>query len=159
EWIPLKAMRKDRNQRYRIAGELGDDVQNYLQQRPLIAAPESKTYRFRKLLRRHRGPVIASAAVVFVLIAGIIGTTIGLIGQAHQRVIAEQQRGEAIRQEKEALNQAAIADAVSKFQSDMLASADPQKLLGDMVTVLQVVNAAVKELDAGKLKNQPLVEA
>jgi eukaryotic-like serine/threonine-protein kinase len=159
EWIPLKAMRKDRTQRYRTAGELADDVSNYLQQKPLIAAPESKRYRFRKLLRRHRGPVIASAALLLVLIAGIIGTTIGLIGQAHQRVVAEEQRGEALRQEKEARNQAAIADAVSQFQSDMLASADPEKLLGDKVTVLQAVSAAVKELDGGKLKNQPVVEA
>jgi len=30
EWIPLKAMRKERSQRYRSASELADDVENYL---------------------------------------------------------------------------------------------------------------------------------
>src|SRR5262245_4307911 len=30
EWIPLKAMRKERSQRYAAAAELADDIQNYL---------------------------------------------------------------------------------------------------------------------------------
>jgi len=57
----------------------------------------------------------------------------------------------ARRQEHEAKDQAAIAEAVSQFQSDMLASADPSRLLGEKVTVIQAVRAAVSELDAGKL--------
>jgi serine/threonine protein kinase len=40
EWIPLKAMRKDREQRYGSASELADDVRNYLDGRPLTAGPE-----------------------------------------------------------------------------------------------------------------------
>src|SRR5262249_30432772 len=75
-----------------------------------------------------------------------------------QRRIAEHQRAEAERQEAEAKKQAAIAQAIQQFQSDMLASADPDKMLGDKVTVLQAAMAAIKELDAGKLKDQPLVE-
>ena len=62
-------------------------------------------------------------------------------------------------QAAEATRQAAIANAVSQFQSDMLATADPEKMLGDKVTVVQAISAAVKELDAGRLKDQPHVEA
>src|SRR5205085_2471337 len=63
------------------------------------------------------------------------------------------------RQAVEAQRQSAMLEAVSGFQADMLASADPDRLLGEKVSVLQVVTAAVKELDGGKLKSQPLVEA
>ena len=44
EWIPMKAMRKDRTRRYRSASELADDIQNYLTGTPLIAGPESTVY-------------------------------------------------------------------------------------------------------------------
>src|SRR5688500_4213416 len=75
EWIPLKAMRRDREQRYRSASELADDIRNYLDGRPLIAAPESRGYLMRKFIARHRGAVAASAAMLFLLVAGIITTS------------------------------------------------------------------------------------
>src|SRR5262249_50756070 len=49
--------------------------------------------------------------------------------------------------------------AVSQFQTDMLASADPGRSLGEKLTVLEVITSAGKELDGGRLKGQPLVEA
>ncbi len=76
-----------------------------------------------------------------------------------QEAEAQKQAAEAKTQAAEAKKQAAIAEAVAKFQTDMLAAADPQKLLGDKVTVLQAMQGAVKELDKGSLKDQPLVEA
>jgi len=159
EWIPLKAMRKEPGQRYRTATELSQDIRNYFDHKPLLAGPESARYRIGKLIRRNKGLVAASAAVLAVLIAGIIGTSIGLVGQSRQRALAEQRRAEAQHQEQEATRQAAIASAVSQFQSDMLASADPNNVFGDKVTVLQAITASIKELDEGKLQSQPLVEA
>jgi non-specific serine/threonine protein kinase/serine/threonine-protein kinase len=41
EWIPLKAMRKERAERYRSASELADDIENYLNGAPLVAGPPS----------------------------------------------------------------------------------------------------------------------
>jgi tetratricopeptide (TPR) repeat protein len=64
EWIPLKAIRKDRTERYRTAQELGDDVGNYLSHRPLVAAPESRWYRARKTIVRNRVAFAAAAVVV-----------------------------------------------------------------------------------------------
>lgn len=71
EWIPLKALRKDRNRRYRSASEFADDVQNYLRGRPLIAGPESIAYRLRKFLGRHRVPVTLTSAITLALILGL----------------------------------------------------------------------------------------
>ena len=76
EWIPLKAIRKERERRYPSAHSLAEDIQNYLQGRPLLAGPESRIYRLKKSLRRNAGPIAAVASVIVVLILGIIATTI-----------------------------------------------------------------------------------
>ena len=85
-----------------------------------------------------------------------------------QEAEAKKQAEEARKQEAEAKKQAAIAEAVAKFQTDMLAAVDPSQLpvdpvtkepLKDAVTVLQAMTAAVKVLDGGNLEDQPLVEA
>src|SRR5687768_5309450 len=152
DWIVMKCLEKDRSRRYESASALAADVRHHLADEPVIAAAPSRAYRMRRFVRRNKPAVLTSASIVIVLIAGIVGTTIGLMGQARQRARAELR-------EQDAQIQAAIAKAVNQFQSDMLASADPAKLLGDKVRVLQVVTAAVAELDAGKLSDDPLVEA
>src|SRR3954451_1104933 len=40
EWIPLKAMRKERTERYQTSVELAEDIRNYLSNLPLRAGPE-----------------------------------------------------------------------------------------------------------------------
>jgi len=72
EWIPLKAMRKERSQRYRSASELADDIENYLNNTPLIAGPPKTVYKLRKFIRRNRAFVTGVTAVLAVLIVGII---------------------------------------------------------------------------------------
>ena len=71
EWIPLKALRKERGERYPSPADLARDIQNYLSGRPLVAAPESSGYRVRKYVRRHRGAVAAVAAIFAALVFGL----------------------------------------------------------------------------------------
>ena len=79
--------------------------------------------------------------------------------EAKQRVVAENATTDAAQQRDEAKQQTAIAEAVARFQSDMLTAADPSNLMGDKVTVVQAMEAATKAIDNGSLKDQPLVEA
>jgi serine/threonine protein kinase len=72
EWIPLKAIRKERSERYRSASELVDDIDNFLNGALLIAGPLSHIYRLKKFIRRHRALVIGLTAVLVVLIAGVV---------------------------------------------------------------------------------------
>ena len=51
EWIPLRAIRKERERRYDSALELARDISNYLEGRPLLAGPDSMWYRLRKLVQ------------------------------------------------------------------------------------------------------------
>src|SRR5687767_12861526 len=134
DWIVMRALEKDRVRRYETANGFARDVERYLADEAVQACPPSTWYRLRKVARRNKGPVLAAATVFLVLVAGTIGTTLGLIGQSRQRVIAQQQRAEAERQRTEAQRQAEearrqydAAEAVGKFQTDMLASADPEK--------------------------------
>jgi tetratricopeptide (TPR) repeat protein len=77
EWIPLKAMRKERAQRYVTASQLAQDVANYLASRPLIAGPESKRYRVKKFVARNK-VLLAAVIVTVVLAAGLIGVSLAL---------------------------------------------------------------------------------
>ena len=72
EWIPMKAMRKDRTRRYRSASELADDIHNYLDGIPLIAGPESTIYRARKFVRKHAGSVATAALLLVVIVLGLV---------------------------------------------------------------------------------------
>ena len=70
DWIVMKCLEKDRTRRYETANGLGRDVERYLKDEAVEACPPSAAYRLKKLLRRHKGPVMALAAVFLVLMAG-----------------------------------------------------------------------------------------
>ncbi|MHC4545378.1 MAG: WD40 domain-containing protein [Planctomycetota bacterium] len=96
EWIPLKAMRKERSHRYQSASELANDIRNYLSGAPLIAGPESSTYRLRKFVRRHQALVTGVAAVFVVLAAGVIVSMIFAI-KAEQESLRTREESEGRR--------------------------------------------------------------
>jgi tetratricopeptide (TPR) repeat protein len=71
DWVLLKALEKDRTRRYETANALSRDIQRYLADEVVEARPPSTGYRLKKLVRRHRGPVLAAAAVAVALVAGV----------------------------------------------------------------------------------------
>src|SRR5262249_15938147 len=79
DWIVMKALEKDRSRRYETANGFAMDIQRHLADEPVQACPPSAGYRFRKFARRNKGPVVAVSLVLLALIAGIIGTTWGLV--------------------------------------------------------------------------------
>ncbi|MBK8233690.1 MAG: serine/threonine protein kinase [Candidatus Eisenbacteria bacterium] len=153
DWITMRALEKDRTRRYPTANGLAADVERYLRDEPVTAGPPSGLYRARKLFRRHRIAVLAGAAVSLALVAGVIGTSWGLL--------------RAREQAREARRQAAIAEAVNEFLNvDLLAAAVPstRKGQGKDVTVREVLAAAAERLDRdsntdGRFAKEPLVEA
>ncbi|MHC5212722.1 MAG: serine/threonine-protein kinase, partial [Planctomycetota bacterium] len=180
DWIVMKALEKDRTRRYETANGLAADVRRHLDDEPVSAGAPSRAYRLRKFVRRNRGKVVAGGAVAAALLFGILAFAGQAAEARHQRDLAvaakdaeaEQRRlaeaaradaeSQAVRakeQEAEATKQAALAEAIATFQTDMLAAAAPHRLLGEQVTVFQVMTAAIEELDRGSLADQPLVEA
>jgi serine/threonine-protein kinase len=100
--IVLKALRKAPAERYATARELADDLERWLQGRPVMARPDCFLYRLRKFIGRNRMASGAAAAAVVMLVAG---TTVAL-WQAHE---ARVQRNVARSETARANEQAAIA--------------------------------------------------
>jgi hypothetical protein len=72
EMITLKAMDKDPDRRYTSAREFADDLQSFVDLKPVRARPLSRAARLRRLVRRNPAPAMAVAAVVIAL-AGMLG--------------------------------------------------------------------------------------
>ena len=77
DWIVMKCLEKDRNRRYETSSALAADVRHYLNDEPVSAAAPSQIYRAGKFFQRNKAVVIASTAVIFGLVAGIIGMAVG----------------------------------------------------------------------------------
>src|SRR5262249_16603567 len=71
DWIVLRALEKDRNRRYESASALAADVQRYLNDEPVQAAPPSAWYRFRKLVRRNRRALVTISVVALGALVGV----------------------------------------------------------------------------------------
>jgi non-specific serine/threonine protein kinase/serine/threonine-protein kinase len=95
DWVVMKCLEKDRARRYATADGLARDVGRYLRDEPVEASPPGAGYRLRKFVKRNRGRVASAALVVAALLAGIAGTTWGMIRADHARRNAVSAKEEA----------------------------------------------------------------
>jgi WD40 repeat protein/predicted Ser/Thr protein kinase len=75
ETIVAKALEKDKVRRYGSAAEFAADIGRYLKDEPIIARPPSAAYQLQKFARRHTALVVGFAAVLVVLVAGVVTST------------------------------------------------------------------------------------
>ncbi|MGL4552959.1 MAG: serine/threonine-protein kinase, partial [Gemmataceae bacterium] len=99
DWIVMKALEKDRARRYETANGFAADVNRYLAGEAVQAHPPSTVYRVKKFVRRNRVQVIAASLVLVALVAGIAGTTAGLI-RANRAADAERVAKEEAKEQK-----------------------------------------------------------
>ncbi len=150
EWIPLKAMRKERERRYATAQEMAADIRRYLEGQALAAGPESRIYRARKFVGRNRIVVGASAAVLAAIVAGgVVSVHFGL--SEREARLAESAA------KKQAEYDAQTTKTVNTFLVErVLSSSDPDED-GAGVTVETVLDRAADALDA-TLGDRPEVQ-
>jgi serine/threonine protein kinase/tetratricopeptide (TPR) repeat protein len=89
--IVLKALKKVPEERYATVHALAEDIARFLEGRPVLARPDSWSYRASRFLRRHKLGVLASTAVAMAL----IGATLYSLRQA-QLARTEQARAEQV---------------------------------------------------------------
>jgi len=93
--IVLKAMRKEPQRRYASVEQLSGDIRRHLTNLPVIARPDTRSYRAAKFVKRNRVWVAMAAVIFLTLTGGIIAT----LWQAHvarkQRELARAERGRA----------------------------------------------------------------
>ena len=72
--IVLKALRKAPGRRYASAEQMAEDIRRHLSALPVMATPDSASYRVRKFVLRHKAGVTASALVIVAATAGLAAT-------------------------------------------------------------------------------------
>ncbi len=87
--ILVRALAKSPERRYRGAGNFGDDLRRYLENKPVHARPDTVTYRAGKFLLRHRRGALAAGLLLLSLIGGALAT----LREAH---IANRERARAV---------------------------------------------------------------
>ena len=124
DWIVMKALEKDRSRRYETANGLAADIQRHLNNEPVVARPPSRLYEFQKTVRRHKFGFAAAAAVIVVLAAGVVASTVEVIRarraehvQAELRQEADAARASEARLRKQAEVRLIIAQAGTLFDS------------------------------------------
>ena len=132
--IVLKALENDPARRYESVRAFATDLENYLEDLPVLARPQTALYRAGKFIRRRWVPV--SVAAIFVL--GLSGATIVALQQARLA------RREALK-----------AQTTSKFLQDMLAT---DNSVDKNITLSAMVDRAEAKLNRARISD-PLVEA
>jgi WD40 repeat protein/serine/threonine protein kinase len=97
DWIVMKALEKDRNQRYETASALAADVQHYLSDEPVRACPPAAMYRFCKFARRNRRMAAMAGCMLALLVLAVSALAVSY-GQVK---LALQHKSEALEREKE----------------------------------------------------------
>jgi len=144
DWITMRAMAKDRTQRYASASELEADIERYIRHEPVVAGPPSTIYRIRKYIKRHKVGVAAAALVILAILIGITGTSIGLF--------------KAVRAEKKARVEAETAQQVSDFLVELFHISDPSEARGNTITAREILDRGAERIET-ELSEQPLIQA
>ncbi len=158
ETIVGKSLEKEKTRRYASAAEMAGDIRRYLKNEPIIARPPSTVYQLQKLGRRHKGSVVAIAAVFLVLAAGVIASTREAMRArtAERAAIVERNRADTEAATAKAINdflrQDVLAQASSKSQAQPGTTPDPN------LKVRTALDRAAKRI-ANQFDNQPAVEA
>jgi len=128
ETIVLKAIAKEPADRYDTAQELADDLQRFLEDRPIVARRPAAVDRLRKWARRHPSVVVS---VVVVLLLSSVGSLVStaMIRREQQRTKAEQEKTEAAYQrERERAEEAEARFRLARRSVDELIRVSEEEL-------------------------------
>lgn len=142
--IVLAALRPQAERRYESASRLVEDVERYLDGRPILARPDAFLYRARKFVGRNRWAVAAAAA----------GLAVALGLSAFYAVRLRQERNAAE-------GEAQKARQVAQFLADLFRASDPftAKMVADR-TALELLDEGARQIAEGTaLASQPEVKA
>jgi tetratricopeptide (TPR) repeat protein/tRNA A-37 threonylcarbamoyl transferase component Bud32 len=126
DWIVMKALEKDRNRRYESANGLALDLERYLADEPVLAAPPSATYRLGKFVRRHKVALATSSALALaaLLVVGSLGWAVR--DRAAQRLLIEEGARRALDLSDEYLHQGKWLEAqVEARRADSILASGP----------------------------------
>jgi WD40 repeat protein/serine/threonine protein kinase len=150
ETICLKCLEKDPLNRYPSAAELTEDLERWLEHRPIEARPTSRPARAWRWCRRK--PVVAalSATAGLLLILLIAGLTLGIVLVSAKEVEAQKQRLAA--EQQEAVAQAQTAALRKRVYVADMAAAHQAWQYGDVDSAVALLRDQVPNEDQEDLR-------
>lgn len=145
ETILRKCLAKDAARRYQTAGELSDDLKNYVRGRPIAARRDSSWYVLRKTVARHRG--VSALAATLILIATIASIVLAVLYTQSEasRTLAETQAYHAnLGAASAALRLGDVATGLRLLQA-----AQPQRRGWEWRYLSGIADESILTLDAG----------
>ncbi len=147
--IIAKAIARDREHRYHSPEALAQDLDRYLDRRPVTARPQDRIYVFRRFLRRRAVPVLLISLLILTLVGGLIARSLEAERALDQAVTAQAAQ--------------ANAEELSAFLISLFENANPDQveggnLAGAPMTVLELVESAADRLSTD-LEAQPIARA
>lgn len=115
--IVLKAIEKSPDDRYDSPKDLADDVERYLEGRPLAIRPPTRLYVLKQFARRNRVLVTYVSIVALAVLLGLVGTTIGLL-----KALDREERLEAALERE--IEQERRLERLTEFQASRLGATD-----------------------------------
>ncbi|MBK8178709.1 MAG: serine/threonine protein kinase [Planctomycetes bacterium] len=152
DWIVRTALAPEPDRRYAGVEELGADLRRWLRGDWVAAHPPSWAYRLRKSFARHRVLYVTSA----LLLAGILGVAITVSVLALRLDRQGEQLEQSLAGERKALR---AQRAGSAFLGSLLAGTGSLRRAGPDLSLAQLLDQGVLELDHGRLADTPAVEA
>jgi non-specific serine/threonine protein kinase/serine/threonine-protein kinase len=135
DWIAMKALERDRNRRYATPLGFATDIEHFLRNEPVVAAPPGTLYWTRKYVRRHRVGVAVGAGLMMLLVAFTVA-------QASQLRRTERERDRANR--------------ITAFMTNMFKVSDPSQARGNTITAREILDKASKDIDTELTKDPEL---
>lgn len=131
ETICIKCLEKDPDRRYQTAASLQEDLQNYLDDKPIAARPINRFQRTWRWCKRR--PLVAglSASLFLALTTGLVISTLLWLRAEENWDLAEQQRSKAEISAEQAAEQRAIALANLKEADAQRQEANAQRKQAD----------------------------
>ncbi len=142
------AMAPEPQERYASAADLGRDIQNLIEHRPITARRPHASLRLRRYAQRH-----PARAVAFVMGALLLTVTPTVFAVTEYRL-----RHEITRAKEDVEAEAGTrADILRFFNDDLLGAVSPGRM-GKDATMRAVLDAASQKVE-GRFPDRPLVEA
>ena len=135
DWIAARALEPAVDDRYASMDALGLDLQHWLADRPLAAAPDRAAYRARLFVRRNRVATALATTALLALVGGGVAATLGWV--------------EARAQFRTSQRQLARTKEVLRFTKDTVLGVTPEVAREADTTVMRLVLAeSARRLEA-----------
>ncbi len=139
ETVLLKAIAKSPAERYATAQELADDLERFLEDRPIQARRPGLGVRVRKWGQRHK-VLVRAALALLVVTATVLGVATALIWQEQQRTLAERDRASInLRVALHALSDVYVRFVMQRLPREAELDEEDQKLLEKVLALFEEV--------------------